>query len=493
MADVSVQITGDASKAEQDFTKLEKRIEALEAKLKKAGNASKSANNDIKSSFSDMLSSLASTATAVTIVGGTVRTLEAAHQQVNAEAREYEKIMDRVARQFRVESGLRGLQAESAQQAIGDIATDLAVPEAKATEAAAALVSRGFSTTEATGDSLRSVLAGGSAEEGAPGLSQFDAAKFSEQIAEAIERGGLEKTGKNVQDIVIAKERLDLEKLPTLARMDKVSVIEQLALADLVTDRGGSGDAAIATLEKLFIGVNKRDEKQLQALGGIGLKPEDVDLDGETLAQVLETIGSRTDKLPESERHDVLRGLVGDKQLLSLEEILRNRSGFAENLKAAVDVEGFNSALSESTSGPLAADIRMENQWQAKVRPKYNQSDRLMRAAELDALENGSDPEGARFGTLVARGFDAIPQVSPETGLRFAFGGGILAGEDAAEKAHERIRQNSGPASGLESQRRDQQLMQENNQLLQDIRGALLNGHRGPRTLNPKAHRESGR
>lgn len=405
-------------------------------KVKKKSGEAKTGADQMIGSFAKWAIGLASVKQAFDLVLSANREFE---DQVFATGQR----LDAMQRRFMAQAGLTRPQGADAQRAIGKVAIEFATPGglAAATADATALIAAGFSQKEATGGGLRAIQA----FRAATGSQEEDVSAVVDSMASFLKSQGLGLTGENVNRLAVPLTGLfaqsfqagDLQEIAGVgaALRPFMSISEQFAAFTTLRKQLGS-PAESATALRNVVGRLTSAEASTQrqaALSEIGLKPEDVDLIGENLAEAMAKIAQGLDTLPEGRRAGILAKLFEEAGATSAQVLMSSLGDLARFERVQGEGAGlFELGVEQATSGTAAALRRAEIAGELQRMERADEENRFRSEVEL-TRQKGRDLGGigvavaessilaARAKRLVGLGFgdNANPQL--ETGTRQAF------------------------------------------------------------------------
>ena len=326
-----------------------------------------------------------------------------ANSKILKQADQLKTKFDTVATRFAVQSGISELEEESATRKILDVAETRRVPVEQVADAATQLVSSGFSVDE--------VLQGGGLNEFIRGLNasnavakddeQIDSKELAKAVGQYLASQGLEKNTANLKEITRNVQALfkttdvQLADLGALAKVssgfrDVLTQQEQLAVFSVLREtEGGASEAAV--LQRNIIGRSRtaRSSKtKIAALESLGLKPDDVDLIGESVVDVLERYGDAiraTQKTSPETVAPAIKQLFEEKAVAGVLNLAADRNGvrttdlIRQRVLSLSDTSGFKEDAARQERSRKAILINQEiRQHRAVV--KYSK--------DLDLIKN---------------------------------------------------------------------------------------------------------
>lgn len=450
-----------------------------------------------------------------------------ANKELLDQANELGNKYDTMQRRFQVQAGLSGLQAEEAQQKILQQAIAGGNTREEAAQASVAMASTGFDSAQITGGGLREVLKLYNAQ--TVSGENVDLGQMTESISRYLESQGLDKTEANVQMLGekiqgLKETPIKITDLQFLAKnaaglRGKVSIDDQLAsFAQLMGSFEGSeaGTTMRNVASRLATAGSMKDSTA--ALKKLKLKPEDVDLVGETLDEAIAKVKAGAEALPEKDRENALVKIF-DREALPAFNLLANDAAKREQLKKDMNRGGLVEAdAAVFENGRAAADRKLKLQEELAVVARDDQGDLDRRALRTEMLESGRSAiytDAALKVTDAARYAGAGLGVSPDTagtlglaavdsasdyrsylgwagrGMKALGLGGGDAGQATAGQIQYRAKQRRDEAFGPEAadpavgeMQRQNELVERQNKTLESIDRKLTpNGAPRPNTL----------
>lgn len=443
MADNDVIITFAARATDLLATldKTARSIEKNQEELKKV----KKAGDEASGGFEKGVMSAAKFTAGVLGVSSAMSTLVEHSRQVRDNTEQAADKMNELNRQFQIQSGLRGVQAEEAQNRIRDLATKNAVSNEVANKAAVALASGGFSSEEASGGALDALLQGMQASLKG-GEDPTALAQSSGQFLAAM---GMTKDAKNMKRVMVASQQLfkttdfQISDLTNLASKSQgaagiMSPEEVLGTFNVMRDKT-SADVASTGFKILLerLQTAKGDPQSVQALGRMGLKAGDVDLQGENMQTVLDRLSGGLDKLKPEDRPVIMEKLFGREALSPITGLIRDRGKIAGNIAAMGNEAAFNADVDAATEGPVARKQRLANEEENRRAKGATGFKDRMKATREEAIARGESELTAGIReTVASEGATLLSTVLPkklseDLAQRFSFAG---AGENLLTK-----------------------------------------------------------
>ncbi|MFH5806333.1 phage tail tape measure protein [Alienimonas sp. DA493] len=405
--------------------------------------------------------------------------IKSANREIIEQAAEIAERYEDAAKRFRVQSGLRGIEAGDAQRRIEKIAVENAVSLDTGFAAATQLVSSGFTAREASGGSLDAFLdvlaATNQTGEG------VDSEGLAKAMAGFLTANQLELTGENIRTYggglqsLFKSTNLQLDALPSLGKeagalQSALSPQEQLAAAAVLQTQGSQDASSSATNLRNVVGrlqTAAASDTAGPALERLGLTAADVDFVGERIDDVLGRIGAGLQSVPEEERAGIAKSLVSEAGIASLNTLIANRSALRKNVADQANLGQFDADVAEAQQGAGAARIRLETASEVRRTQQY-QADDIIKASLREELESRGYAQARTELFLgaysTARAFGAGPDTAADLGMGDY--GEFAEVQDAALK---RATQAAGLESNPQSFEEFAEALRENTRSNRDV------------------------
>jgi hypothetical protein len=275
---------------------------------------------------------------------------------------------DDLFRKVNVQAGTLGVAGEAGKKRLLGVALQNASTVEESTSIAKALAGSGFSAEQATGDALATVLqaqaAMGQQGEGKGGIIAEATAKYMNAL-------GMDMTGENMRKVLVGMQqsaKAGFGKFEDMAPLSgkvggfsgKVQSQDVLAAFNIGLLNSASADTA-ATGLKIFgdrlMGASGDKERE-GLLKRAGIKPEQVDLIGESLDDVMATLDTALQKMPETQRTPWMQQMFGTETSGFAGKLIENRGRMDEFRKVMGNEAAFNADVTEMTSGKAAGQRR---------------------------------------------------------------------------------------------------------------------------------------
>jgi len=372
---VKIKMTGEDAGAIAAWKEAAKGPEKVADAMEKMGRKGKAANDSLGASLE---ATFAKFATGAGMIGLAQKALEfymETNRRFVQEGKEATKTIDESFRRFQIVADLRtsGMSASTAKASISKSAIGASVPFNFASAAAGQATGSGFGTKDVLQrgglDSLlQFAVASGTANE--------DPNEQVKSIALAMNAMGVELTPENMRKVLVAVQQqskvgnMGASSLPLLAReasqiknFGNMKWQDSIAVMSLLQDTLSPEKAASSfrgTVSDLATLGN--DPKKVKALSRAGLKPGQVDLQGETLPQVLDTLHGAMGKMSASEKILFLDTIIKQESMPGFMALAdpKNRAKLAASYGVMVNEAGFMEDFRTGSSGPAAEMRRNE-------------------------------------------------------------------------------------------------------------------------------------
>tara|TARA_R110002167_G_scaffold61913_4_gene174910 strand:- start:14402 stop:16240 length:1839 start_codon:yes stop_codon:yes gene_type:complete len=430
-------------------------VSAFNQELDKIGQKQRQNRQHSGQFFKGMTTNLASVAAGYVSVTGAAALLINANRDILQQTEEVGKKFDELFRKFRIQAGLRGLDADNAQAKILEIAERQAVTSEQASGAATQLVSSGFSSQEASGESLEEFLRILNASNASG--KDVDSAGLAKAIASYLDAQGLDKNSKNVALVgrsvqaLFKNTNLQLADLQDLAKVSsvfagKLSVKEQLGAYSTLVDSMPASEAKTGLRNFVLQSATASAQKEkVKSLDTIGLKPTDIDFVGENLDQVLDRLATGLAKLPVEEQLPVLTKIYEKENAAVVQSLINKRQKVTSSYAVQSDTAQFEADVEEATSGRNAAERRAAVRAERRRAEKDDEGDLLKK--ELDALAETQGVSPFRR-SLFSGGYDTLRflGIDKDTAGSIAYGSPTDY-VDPSQLANESLEKRKSPGS----------------------------------------------
>lgn len=368
------------------------------------------AQNQSRSSADMLTSSFMAQAAGLLSVTAGIRKVIEEQRKYREEAEATTLTVDELNRAFAVQAGLDEVQSIEARGKILQVAKDNKVSPERSFLASTQLVSSGFDAPHETGtlDVFLKAMASGN-------LGKEDPVALAKATGQFMESFGMEKNAANLEDVMVRVRGLfkgtdvqvsdlsDFSKAAPVFAEWNVSLEDTLSMLTSLRKTMEPGEAAtfsrkIATTVSTISGS---DDKTV-ALAGLGLTPDEVDLVGETLPQVLDKLKFAVENTAEEQRAPLLKKIFEEATVSPLLTALRNVDNFGKFANMQRDAAGFEQGWRTAQAGPNAGlqELRTDKmiiELQSEVRQSRD-------ALSLQLIENARAEQQQR-ANITGAGF----------------------------------------------------------------------------------------
>jgi hypothetical protein len=367
-AKAEFELTANDQSAKAAWERQQNAINAVIGRLGKMEDAQSKAAKTQDSFFLKGTAGLAGMVTGALSVQGAFSYIVSETQKMRMEADAAAAKFDDLFRKVNVQAGTLGVAGEAGKKRLLNVALQNASTVEESTSIAKALAGSGFNAEQATGDALSTVLqaqaAMGQQGEGKGGIIAEATAKYMNAL-------GMDMTGANMRKVLVGMQqsaKAGFGKFEDMAPLSgkvggfsgKVKSEDLLAAFNIGLKSSGSADTA-ATGLKIFgdrlMGASGDKERE-GLLKKAGIKPEQVDLIGESLDDVMATLDTALQKMPETQRTPFMQQMFGLEASGFATKLIENR-GQMDMFRGVMSNEaGFNADVVEMTSGKAAGQRR---------------------------------------------------------------------------------------------------------------------------------------
>jgi hypothetical protein len=422
-----------------EFEKQRQKVEALRASLDKANKTLR--GEKIESPWPAIGKGMAvATGAAAGLVAALVKVADA-QREIVSQGADQAVNLDTLARKMQIQAGLTDEQRQQESLQVIAQASQAGVTAPVGFQAATQLAGSGFANPVQSG-SLQTILntIQASSFQGSP-------EELVSAFAEALNAYGLEKTNQNLQQIAVSAQSLfkqtdfqltelqDFAKNASVFEGANIKIDEALAgftALREVLPAAESGTGLRNFVNKLQAGdLTKENKDNLQR---IGVNAGQVDFVGESLTQVLQTVKTATDKMPEADRNAALGKMFGTENVASARLLINSVNRIQELQKSQQNAQQFNTDLATASGGMQAERNRIENQRLLDVMPnaealnKLDLIEKRREIADKAAVENAT----LKFGGAVGVGVQATASVLRSGDTVLGEQGGTRRGVESA-------------------------------------------------------------
>jgi hypothetical protein len=429
-AKAEFELTANDQSAKAAWDRQQNAINAVIARIGKMEEAQAKAAKTQDGFFTKGVAGLATMAAgALTFQGALGGVIDANRQmidQASAAALKYDDLF----RKLRVQAALGELQSVDAQTSVLGVAKKYGFTAEETAAAATQLVSSGFSAKDASGEALDVFIKGAAASN----LQGKDTTALAQSVSQLLNSQGQKLNAENLKVVMQGTQRLfesnniqlsDLSQLAGkgLSFKGRASVPELLGLMTVGKDVLGADNAAtgIKIVGDRLMGA-KGDSQREGVLKSMGLKPEDVDLIGENIGQVLDSLATGLERLKPEQRAGQLQKLFGTEAAGAASLFIDNRAKLDALVKQQADEKGFNEAANRATGGKGAAVRRQQVIDEEEAAARDTGFDEKLKAVRRRDRNAGQSAVSTDFGTLAARTLKYMG-ASDEAALALSFGG----------------------------------------------------------------------
>ncbi len=510
------------------------------AAVRKSRNELEASNKANGGFFDSVMGKASSVAAGYLSVAGAVQGVRSAlgfvidaNREFITQAEEVAEKYDKIFRQFRIQAGLRGLQGEKAQSQITAIAEEAGINTEIAGSAATALVSSGVSVQDATGGGLRGLLAILNAQ----GLQESDPTQYAEAIAQYLNSQGMAVNDQNVRDVgvrlqsaAMKETKFKLTDLPQLAQIGaglkgRLTTEEQFAAISTLGDTLGAPIAATQMrdiFKNLEVAGGKKDATEW--LKKMGLKPKDVDFQGESFSTVMKTMQAGLKRLSPEDQNIALNKIVEGTNIGTFRLMMDEMPRILQRSGQLNDVAGFESDVKEGSSGLNRALVRQQIRRERLQLERDNTGKLISGEIAGQSLESGETPaltdfrtetfrrlqyltgsnEAGIVGQQVAVGLAqdklSLRSQTEAAGIGLLTGNQLIGGLITTVKTAIASAESGGQAASDAQQRVSERMassIEQTNRLLTEQNRLLNGGNNKPNVAPPKpvaaTQRQSGR
>lgn len=374
---------------------------------------------------------LATMAMGFVSVQGAISGVINANQQMIDQADTAAIKYDELFRKINVQAALRGLESAGMQKSITDTAISNASTIEEAAGTAQQLAGAGFSSADASGGALDAMLKlfAGTGQTGTGNAGQL-----TQSATQFISAMGLDRTAENLERVAVAVQQsykagdLQLEDLTQIAAKSSGlagKLSPEQTLGAFATIRETMGGEQASTGLKIFgerVTGAREDPMRMDLLKRMQIKADDIDLVGEDINQVLDTMSKGVERLPEKERTAVLQRFFGSEGASAASYLIKNRDRIGFYQERMANREGFVDDAAEASSGPAAQRRRLALMRDQAAVEKFRNEKNMLDAADIAAQEAGLSPAMRALSRLEANAALFLG-VSPESAVKAGYGG----------------------------------------------------------------------
>lgn len=444
MPDNSVTTTffADEKQAVAALARLEQKYEDLENKVKHMAQSHHGHSHGMIHELGELATAAAGIAvgyiTAEKLLEGMAESTREYAKETDAAA----KSVDSLNRALAVRAVGFGEQGKEATEAIHEAANRAALPHDTANALFGDIKEHGIKQDDLLKNFPQLAAAFKVTSEAKGGM--VSGQDFANALEKSLDRAA-PKTG-----VAMARAAKDLF---AAVRGTQMSVSDVGALSEIFeTSKAGKGGL--------------QNPKHQQALSMMGMKFEDIDMQGEDFATVIDRLRVGLQRVKEHDRMSVLKLLTGDAGMAR--RVLSGMGGMAANR----DI--YDAAVKTSTSGIAAGSQRLANEKEERLAAQGGNFENLAETAEQMHQARGSSPWLAGFRKSIANTFRIF---GDDMGIRMGYGMTGTRPEDQINVDTIKARA-AEKESGFTSDQADEMigLQREQNELLKEI----ANGKKRP-------------
>jgi TP901 family phage tail tape measure protein len=341
------------------------RLDGIQGK-----NAQSAKKFDDSFNWQEMIGGALATTAAIGGIGGALGIALDYQKQLREDVLKTSLEMDELIRKFQVQAGLKDLEADAANAKIIDLAESNAVSVQDAYAVSTQLVSSGYSNPESTGttDAMLKILASSN-------LDASQGAESAKAIGQFLVAFGQEKNAKNLLDVGVRTRGLfqstdvqvgDLGSFAQAApAFSNAGVSMQDTMSALAILREAEDAGQAATHGRNVVGLMttfKSEKAKVDQLKKLKLKPEQLDLVGETLPEALTVLRDAMEAagLNDAQRSQALKTLYGQENITGASVLLGGIDKFQTFGAFQQDEAGFEQGVRVNQSGAAAGTKRRE-------------------------------------------------------------------------------------------------------------------------------------
>lgn len=449
------------------WQRMKQNIGAVEDELRKLDpinkkNARSAGEFDKAINWQEMVGGAIQTVGAIGGITGALQIATRYQKELRAAVVETALKMDELNRKHRVQAGLNDLEGEQASAKILDIAERNAVTSTDASAVTRQLVSSGYANPESSGtaDAMLKILASSN-------LEAFRGEDMAKSMGQFLAAFGKEKNAANLLDLGVRTRGLfkstdvQLSDLSDFAQAAPTFANSGVSLEDTLSTlailREAEGPAQASTHARNMVGLMSTfaaDKNKVKVLKKMNMKPEDVDLVGETIPEALARMKDGLATLKDdAERQIALKTLYGEDTRTGVSIAIKGLDKFKAFGEYQRDEAGFQEGVRINQSGANAQLKRLEVR---KERERLKYKERALEGALLREEFNRADEENSLDASAMGTaGFFASFGTGWKGYFREkAFDTGLMSPQDiASEENMANIRRGAESNFKLDEQR----------------------------------------
>src|SRR3990167_6028645 len=308
---------------------------------------------------------------------------------------------DTLSRSLQTQAGFKNKEMPEVQARLARTAMIAAADKTFTYGAAEQLVSSGFSGQEATGGSLTELLKGVNAML-APAGKKEDPVMLAESVAGYMNSQGIAKDAAGMKSIMSAVQVLYKSTNLKLADFSqfageapalkgKMEMPEQLAMLSLLKDIASTAEESSSVMRNIAIRseTTASSEEKVAALASLGMKPSDIDMDGESFKEVLDRLAKGTEGKSSPVVTNALKKIFEERAVPGIKHLIDNRAELERRTKLAGDDSAYEADAERQSSGPAAAKRRLELEEEEQLKPRAKMDEALKKQLMINARKNG--------------------------------------------------------------------------------------------------------
>lgn len=405
--------------------------------------------------------------------------------------------IDDLSRRFGIQGGLSEKERNVQTGMVGKTALEAAVPIGKAFQVATQLSSSGFQDPVKNG-TLNTALALMQSSNQIDG----DVGGFVKGSGQFLQAFGLQKNQQNLSELgvrmqglfkstdVQAADLTEFAKAAPVLAGSKMGMGESLSVLTALRETMNAGEAATGARNVVSImQASGKNETATKALASIGLRPDQVDIQGEGLKTALERLKASTQNLGEAEQAGVLTQIFGRENVAPARILMNSTGRFGDFMKMQQEAAPqFVRDVGTARSGMAAQSVRaqVQDQLDSFANADALERQQLVRDARVNVRNRDIKNQAAKGGAWNSfwAGSRAITGAIEDNAIRPLFGESETPLGAMHAREMERLA-NRGPNAApfvpnlppaMLNQKQLEELMKEQNQLLREQNQLMKDG-----------------
>lgn len=386
-----------------EFTAQKEKVDQMRRSVTAA---KKELETQPKESFGTAVKGMAVATGAATMLAAALVKVADAQRGIISAGADQAIVLDQMARRFQIQANLVDDERAKQSQQIIEQSSVAGVRAEVGFAAATQLAGSGFNDAVEKG-TLQTVLETiqASSFQGSP-------EQLVSAFSEALNAYGLEKNNQNLKELAVAAQSLfkqtdfqlteltDFAKNAAVFRGANIAPQESLAAFTALREVLPAAESSTALrnfISKLQAGdVTKEMKDNFERLG---VKADEADFVGEGLVDVLKTLKSRTDVLPEAQRNQALGKMFGMENVAGARLLMQSIERINELRAAQQGGAQFQRDFETASQGMLAERNRIENERLMNILPIGGEL-----AAQENRLQRFENQNQAIINNQMARG-----------------------------------------------------------------------------------------